>query len=208
VGPTTWSLNAAIAPSGEAWVVFDAQAGTEVEELFLATLGGGRTALTQLSVDDGVPSKYPDLALAGERAAITWFDQRDGNAEVYLAAASTTEFQWEIEGRARRVTDTPGASIGAYVAWNDDRIGLAWSDDSAGNYEVFFQEFDGQAVPLSEERLLAETPANSLVPAIEPWGDGFALVWDEVVPDAEPQAAELDEHHESTRAEVLLAFVD
>ena len=40
-GSTTWSLNVAISPSGEAWVVFDAQAGTEVEELFLATLGGG-----------------------------------------------------------------------------------------------------------------------------------------------------------------------
>jgi len=207
-GSTTWSLNAAITASGEAWVVFDAQAGTEVEELFLATLGGGRTALTQLSVDDGVPSKYPDLALAGERAAITWFDERDGNPEVYLAAALATDFQWEIEGRARRVTETPGASIGAYLAWNDDRIGLTWSDDSAGNYEVFFQEFDAHAAPLSDERLLAETPANSLVPAIEPWGEGFALVWDEVVADEESHAAELDEHHGNTRAEVLLAFVE
>jgi hypothetical protein len=206
-GSTTWNLNAAIAPSGEAWVVFDARAGTEVEELFLATLGRGRTALTQLSVDDGIPSKYPDLALQGEKAAVTWFDERDGNAEVYLAVGVATEFQWEIEGRARRVTDSPGSSIGAYLAWNGDRIGLTWSDDSAGNYEVFFREFDAEAKPIADEIRLAETSANSMIPAIEPWRDGFALVWDEVAPDPESETEELDELHENTRGEVVLAFV-
>lgn len=197
---TTWNLNAAIAPSGDAWVVFDAQAGTEVEELFLATLGNGRT-LRQISVDDGIPSKYPDVALEGTKAAITWFDERDGNPEVYLAAASAADFQWEIEGRARRVTETPGASIGAYLAWNGDRIGLAWSDKIDDNYEVFFQTFDAEARPLTDSRPLVETPANSMIPAIKPWRDGFALAWDEVVYDR-PSG-----HEQSTRAEVLFAIV-
>jgi len=206
-GSTTWSLNAAISASGEAWVVFDAQAGTEVEELFLATLGGGRTALTQLSVDDGIPSKYPDLALAGEKAAITWFDERDGNPEIYLAAALATDFQWEIEGRARRVTETPGASIGAYLAWNDDRIGLTWSDDSVGNYEVFFQTFDDEGQPLTDGQQLAETATHSMVPAIKPWRDGFALAWDEIESDVDAEH-DATEHDETTQAEVLFAFVD
>ncbi|HEY9183463.1 MAG TPA: hypothetical protein VIQ99_09705 [Gammaproteobacteria bacterium] len=204
-GSTTWSLNAAITPSGEAWVVFDVQAGTEVEELFLATLGGGRTALRQLTVDDGIPSKYPDLGIAGERAAIAWFDERDGNPEVYLAAGLATEFQWEIEGRARRVTQTPGSSIGAYLAWNDDRIGLTWSDDSDGNYEVYFQTFDGEGRPLTHGERLAETPAHSMIPAIKPWRDGFALAWDEVVAATET-ARSAGAYHESSQAEVLFAF--
>jgi hypothetical protein len=204
-GETTWNLHADIAPTGDAWIVFDAQAGTEVEELFLATLGGGRTSLTQLSVDDGVPSKYPAVALEGDRAAITWFDERDGNPEVYLAAALATDFQWEIEGRARRVTETPGASIGAYLAWNDDRLGLAWSDDTDGNYEVFFQAFDANGEPLADDQRLAETPTHSMIPAIRPWRDGFALAWGEIVTSTQ---IELDSttHDEST-GEVLFAFV-
>jgi hypothetical protein len=200
-GATTWNLNAAISAWGEAWVVFDARAGTEVEELFLATLAEGRARLTQLTADDGVRSKYPDLVLADTRGAITWFDERDGNQEVYLVAASAADLRLPIETGARRVTQTPGASIGAYVAWNADRIGLAWSDNSAGNYEIHFQSFDAAGTPLGPARQVTDTAANSMIPAIKPWRDGFALVWDEVVPGA------LGMLDENARAEVLFTAV-
>ena len=80
---------------------------------------------------------------------------------------------------AHRVTTTPGASIGAYLASNGERIGLAWSDDTSGNYEVFFQSFDADGISLAlPPRRLSDTPTNSMIPAIEPWRDGFALAWD------------------------------
>ncbi|HVJ29154.1 MAG TPA: hypothetical protein VNA66_02495, partial [Gammaproteobacteria bacterium] len=177
-GDTTWNLNAAIAPTGEAWVVFDARADTRVDELFAARLADGIVTLARLTADDGIRSKYPDIALAGGRAAITWYDERDGNREVYLAAVPAAELALPIEERARRITTTPGWSIGAYLAWNGDRIGLAWSDNSSGNYEVFFQSLDAAGSPLAPPHRMSDTPMNSLIPAIEPWHDGFALAWD------------------------------
>jgi hypothetical protein len=199
-GASTWNLNAAIGDSGAAVVVFDAEAGTQAEELFLATLAGGRVILTQLSTDDGIRSKYPDIALAGTDAALTWFDERDGNREVYLAVAPLRALS-PIEPYARRITNTAGESIGAYVAWNRQRIGLAWSDDSHGNYEVFFQSFDAGNYPQAAPQRLTETPTNSLIPAIKPWRDGFAIAWDEVAPSA------AGVHDEATRAEVLFMTV-
>jgi len=200
-GETTWNLNAAITPTGEAWVVFDARAGTRVHELFAARLEDGIATLTRLTADDGVRSKYPDLALGAGRAAITWYDERDGNREVYLAAIPVDELSLPIEARARRVTTTPGWSIGAYLAWNGDRIGLAWCDDSSGNYEIFFQSFDAAGSSLAPPRKLSETPTNSMIPAIEPWRNGFALAWDEVVP------APAGAPSENTRAEVVFTTV-
>ena len=201
-GDTTYNLNAAIAPTGEAWVVFDARAETRVDELFVATLAESRTTVARLTADDGIRSKYPDIGFAPDgRAAITWFDERDGNREVYLATGSAAELRLPIEERAFRVTTTQGASIGAYLAWNGARIGLAWSDDSSGNYEVFFQPFDAAGTPLEPVRRLSDTPTNSLVPAIEPWRDGFALAWDEVVfpPAGAPG--------EATRGEIVFSTV-
>ncbi len=183
-GETTYNLNAAIAPNGAAWVVFDARAGTRVDELFAARLAADdEVTLARLTADDGIRSKYPDLAFdAGGRAALTWFDERDGNREVYLAATDAAdELLAPIEPRAQRITSTPGASIGAYVARTRDRIGLAWCDNSSGNFEVFFQPFDASAMPLTPPRRLSDTPTSSMIPAIEPWSDGFALAWDEVV---------------------------
>lgn len=199
---TTWNLNAAIAPTGDAWVVFDARAETRVEELFAATLADGVATLARLTADDGIRSKYPDIAFdAGGSGALTWYDERDGNREVYLAAARAEELLLPVEQRARRVTSTPGASIGAYLAFNADRIGLAWSDDSAGNYEVFFQSFDAAGNSLAAPRRLTDTATSSMIPAIEPWRDGFALAWDEVTP-APPGT---DSAH--TRAEVVFTTV-
>lgn len=198
---TTWNLNAAIAPTGEAWVVFDARAATRVDELFAARLSEGVPSLTRLTADDGIRSKYPDIAFGAGRAAITWYDERDGNREVYLAAVPADELSLPIEGRARRITTTPGWSIGAYLAWNGDRIGLAWSDDSSGNYEVFFQSFDAAGSPSAAPRQLSSTPTNSMIPAIEPWRDGFALAWDEVMP------APAGAPSENTRAEVVFTTV-
>ena len=201
-GDTTWNLNAAIAPTGEVWVVFDARAETRVDELFVATLAESRTTLARITADDGIRSKYPDVAFGADgRAAITWFDERDGNREVYLAAGRADELLLPIEERARRVTTTPGASIGAYLAWNGARIGLAWSDDSSGNYEVFFQPFDAAGSPLDPPHRISDSANNSLIPAIEPWRDGFALAWDEIV---FPRAGAPSE---DTRAEVVFATV-
>ncbi len=197
---TTWNLNAAVDDSGTALVVFDAQAGTQAEELFLATLEDASTTLAQLSTDERIPSKYPDLALAGGDAALSWYDERDGNKEVYLAVAPLRALS-PIEPHARRVTNTPGESIGAYVAWNGQRIGLVWSDDSDGNYEVYFQSFDAGNYPQGAPRRLSETPTNSLIPAIKPWAAGFALAWDEVAPAA------AGVHDEATRAEVVFSLV-
>jgi hypothetical protein len=200
-GETTWNLNAAVAASGEAWVAFDAEAGTRVEELFLATLIDGRATLARISADDGVRSKYPDIALEDARGALTWFDERDGNREVYLAVAPAQELLTSVEGRGRRVTLTPGASIGAYVAWNRDRVGLAWSDDSSGNYEVFFQPFDAAGNPLAPFRRLSDTQTDSMIPAVKPWRDRFGLVWAEVSFGARTV------HLDNTRGEVVFTTV-
>jgi hypothetical protein len=88
----------------------------------------------------------------------------------------------EIDGRSRRVTSTPGESIGAYLAWNGDRLGLAWSDKTPGQHEVYFESFDSSGEPRETARRITENSSWSLVPAIRPREAGFALAWNEYVP--------------------------
>src|SRR5690606_30547671 len=104
---------------------------------YLAELADGSTRLARISTDDGFASKYPDLALGEHGAALTWFDERDGNREIYLTVGALEALRGGAEARAQRITTTPGRSIGAYLDWNGSRIGLAWSDDSSGSYEIY-----------------------------------------------------------------------
>lgn len=181
---TTWNLNAAVDDRGRTWVAFDAIAATKASELFLARADDHAVSIVQLTPDDGHESKYPDLALRDGRIALTWFDAKDGNTEVYLATGTIEDLGRPIDARAVRVTHTPGNSIGAYLAWNGDRLGLAWSDDTLGQHEVYLQPFDASARPLADATRVTSNSMSSLIPAVRPWGRGFALVWNEFVPSS------------------------
>ena len=199
-GPTTWNLNAAIDGAGRAWVAFDATAGTRTDEIFLVGVDD-KTLPVRLTDDDGVASKYPDLGFGADTAAVTWFDERDGNQEVYLAVAPFPELRDRFEAHATRVTATAGASVGAYLAWNSGRVGLAWSDDTDGEAEVYFQGFDANGTALHAAERVTNNPTASLIPAIQPWGDGFALAWNEDVVE------ERGDHLSGGRSDIVFATV-
>jgi hypothetical protein len=104
--------------------------------------------------------------------------------------------------RGARVTNTPGHSIGAYVTWNGDRIGLAWCDDSdQAQHEVFFQQFLVSGAPASAAVRLTHTRASSGVPVIKPWKSSFALAWNES--EAAP-----DGGHGGGRSQIVLRVID
>ena len=102
--------------------MFDVQVDTAREQLFAARVAHGGEDLRRLTPDDGAVSEYPDIAVAPGRVALTWWDRPDGNQEVCLASGA--DLTPELVGRTRRVTETPGESIGAYLACNDTRRGV------------------------------------------------------------------------------------
>jgi hypothetical protein len=182
VGPAsrdTWNLNAALDDQGRFYVVYDAKAGSRASELQLLRIDDTAVKQVRLGSDDGFGSVYPDLSLSGGRAALTWFDYRDGNAEIYLFAGMIEDLFSADHGSDQRITHTSAESTGAYVAWNGSKIGLAWCDASAGQQEIYFQSFDAQGHAFGQPRRLTYTAAQSLIPAIRPWHDGFAIGWNE-----------------------------
>jgi hypothetical protein len=180
---TTWNLNVALDGEGVAWVVFDADVSTRASELYVVRAEPNGSGGVRLTKDDGAASKYPDLAIGVDgRAALTWYDERDHNAEVYLLTGSLGDLTGEIDGRSQRITTTPGESVGAYLAWNGDRLGLAWSDKMASQHEIFFESFDATGVSQGSRRRVTENVTWSLVPAIQPRPGGFALAWNEYAP--------------------------
>lgn len=197
-GRTTWNLNAEVDRYGRAWVVFDAKAGTRSEELFLVRAGSMPFRLTD---DDGRPSKYPDIALSGSRVAVTWYDERDGNKEVYLSVVVPEDLTTRFEARAKRITYSRGESIGAYLAWNGPLLGLAWSDDTEGQHEIYFQFFDANGRELAPAERITETARASLVPAVVPAGERFALAWNEYEAAAEG-------HGSTGQSEIAFNVVD
>ncbi len=178
-GTDTWNLNAAVDRNGVFYVVYDARLATRSKELELVRIGPERIDYHALSVDDGYDSEYPDLALQADRAALTWVDQRDVNRQIYLFVGALGDLAGTVDTRATRVSRTAGPSVGAYLAWNGSRLGLAWCDQSSGGSEVFAQTFDADGTALSKPRQLTRGSAQSLIPSISPFQRGFAIAWND-----------------------------
>ena len=191
-GATTWNLNADRDGEGQIWLVFDAASKTRAAEIYLARLFDSGASLgiestVRVTGDDGAASAFPDIAVGKETLALTWFDERDGNNEVYLyTGPHSTLGEEPVDDSAFRVTYGEGDSIGAYVAWNGAGYGLAWSDFESGSYDIFFRPFSKLGAPRGTARRMTRNSTASLIPAIQPHGKGFALVWNEDVEDERP----------------------
>jgi hypothetical protein len=204
-GKMTYNLNAALTSDSRghgvpvAFVAFDATVRTKAEEIYVVEDDAEHAQVTRLTADDGFASKYPDLALSGSHAALTWFDVKDGNEEVYLSVSPLATLVRPDAVAGTRVTTTKGHSIGAYLTWNKDRVGLAWCDDTVGQHEIYLAQFDTTGTRRGDVLRLTDTTPDSLIPAIQPWRSGFALAWIEYLGK--------DDHDARGRSQVLLKIV-
>ena len=204
-GKTTYNLNAALTADSRghgvpvAFVAFDATVRTKADEIYVVEDDAEHAQVTRLTPDDGFASKYPDLALSGSHAALTWFDVKDGNEEVYLNVSPLATLVRADAVTGIRVTTTTGHSIGAYLTWNRDRVGLAWCDDTVGQHEIYMAQFDTAGTRRGDIQRLTDTTPDSLIPAIQPWRRGFALAWIEYLGT--------DDHDARGRSQVLMELV-
>jgi hypothetical protein len=63
-----------------------------------------------------------------------------------------------------------------------NRRHLVWCDNTIGQHEIYFEPFDAGGHPLEKPLRMTDNGTDSLIPAIRPAGDGFAMVWNELTP--------------------------
>lgn len=176
----TWNLNAAVHGS-QLVLTYDAQIGTKAAELQMLVIADDVVRHQALSSDDGFASLYPDMQISSDGvAALTWFDERDGNQEVYLAVAPFESLATSLP-KAQRITHSKGPTIGAYAAWNGSSLGLAWIDTINAKTVAMAQGFASDGSALAPAAAIAPPYGSRVgsagVPAIRAYDDGFLIGW-------------------------------
>lgn len=112
-------------------------ATTEWEIYYLRSNDHGATweSTTRLTTAPGT-SQRPSIALAGNRLFITWFDNRDGNNEVYFKESANGGDSW---GPDVRLTAAPGESVFPTIAVRNGLVHVVWSDTRDGNPEIYYK---------------------------------------------------------------------
>ena len=87
-------------------------------------------------------SNYPSVSVSGSKVHLVWFDERDGNTEIYYNRSTDSGATWGADFRltndAARSTDPCAAVSGSnvHVIWTDARDN---SPTYTGNYEIYYK---------------------------------------------------------------------
>lgn len=98
---------------------------------------GGRTwgAAQRLTRAPGVSAR-PSVVVAGSDVDIAWFDERDGDFEIYAKHSPDGGETW---GEDVRLTSAPGASMLVSLAAAGGDLYALWYDERDGNPEIYFK---------------------------------------------------------------------
>jgi len=106
-------------------------------EIYFARIGasGAKIGSDVRITEDAGYSGLPSLAFTGSEYGVSWFDNRDGNEEIYFASMGDDGARL---GPDTRITEAAGMSLYPSLVYTGSEYGVSWIDGRDGNYEIYF----------------------------------------------------------------------
>ncbi len=126
-------------------VLWHDQRAGYIDVFYMRSIDGGSTWLGDTNLTaNSANSNIPCLAVAGSMVHIAWYDNRDGNYEIYYKRSSDHGVSWEDD---LRLTTDDAVSKAPCCAASGSRVHVVWSDMRDGNWEIYYmQDPTGNAV--------------------------------------------------------------
>ncbi len=160
---------------GATWV---AHSGSSME-IYYARLGPTLTVVSApVQVTDADGGSYgPTLAWNGSEYGVSWYDDRDGNREIYFTRVTSggskvgSDVRVTVDGAS---SDNVGPRS---LAWTGSQYGACWIDDRDGTREVYFARLLPDGTKVGSDVRVTSDAAVAASTALVWTGSQFGLVW-------------------------------
>jgi hypothetical protein len=98
----------------------------------------------------------PSLYVFGPFVHVSWYDERNGNSEIYHKLSTNGGFSW---GSDLRLTNNAAASVFPSIAVQDSKVHVVWRDNRDGNYEIYYKR-NPTGNPVGIEPINSEIPGE------------------------------------------------
>jgi len=140
--------------------------------------GSSWQASKRLTYNTG-SSWWPSIAVYGTSIYVVWMDDTSGNKEIYFRKSADDGATWQSQ---KRLTSNSGESWNPKIVENGNAIFIVWTDNTPGNYEIYFiKSIDGGATWQSAKKL-TNTAGDSFRPSIANSGSKLCIVWYDITP--------------------------
>ena len=168
----TWTKNKRLTwNAGESAVSAIAVDGSNIYVLWCDNTPGNYEIYFKKSDDGGVTwtkskrltwnagdSWYPATAVDGQNIYVVWYDNTPGNYQIYFKKSDDGGTTWT---KSKRLTWNAGDSYGAKIAVDGSNIGVVWSNNTPGNYEIYFKRSDDGGTTWTPNKRLTNNAGTS-----------------------------------------------
>lgn len=145
--------------------------------------GGATWGIDTRLTNNNAQSFSPSIATSGEDVNIAWFDQRDGNDEIYDKHSTDAGSNW---GSDKRVTMDADVSNYPSVSVSGSSVHLAWFDERDGNTEIYYNLSTDRGATWGTDIRLTNDVARSTDPCLAVAGSNVHVVWTDARDDIPP----------------------
>lgn len=122
------------------------------------------------------PNNARCIAASGSTIHAAWYDNRDGNYEIYYKRSSDDGSTW---GSDTRLTSDGFISIRPSLAVSGLTVHLVWYDTRNGNEEIYYKRSSDGGLSWGSDTRLTTNANNSILPSISVFGSFVNVVWND-----------------------------
>ncbi len=136
----------------------DFRDGSDAEIYYKRSGDGGANWGTDTRLTNTVGISYnPSAAVSGSALHLVWYDNRDGNQEIYYKRSTDNGLSWGAD--TRLTINIPGISYLPSVAVSGSAVHVVWADDRNSNFEIYYKR-DSTGNPVGIININSEIPGH------------------------------------------------
>ena len=139
-----------------------------------STDGGIAWGIDTRLTNNSANSFSPSIAASGSDVSIAWFDQRDGNLEIYHKHSVDDGLNW---GADKRVTTNTAVSNYPSVSVSGSNVHLVWFDERDGGTEIYYNHSTDSGTTWATDFRLTSDSARSTDPCVAVSGSTVHVLW-------------------------------
>lgn len=139
-----------------------------------STDGGISWGVDVRLTNDLAGSFSSSVSVSGSNVHVVWWDERDGNPEIYYKRSTDGGVSW---GADYRLTNNAAYSFVPCVSVSGSVVHVVWQDNRDGNFEIYDEYSTNSGVSWVGGGRLTNNSAESSYPSVSISGSFFHVVW-------------------------------